>query len=47
MKGTEIYVVSGRAVILGFWSHSGQKAIIFSGEALVWSCLLRNVTIFN
>ena len=39
MKGVGMLVVSLRGMNLGFWSHlgfSGENAIIFSRESLVW-----------
>ena len=41
MKRVGMLVVSLRGVNFGFWSHSGcsgQNAIIFSREGLVWGC---------
>ena len=41
MKGSRMFVVSLSGVNYGFWSHfvcSGQKAIIFSHEGLVYGC---------
>ena len=48
MKGVGMLVVSLRRVNFGFWSHlgcSGQNAIIFSREGLVYGCTWKNTKI--
>ena len=48
MKGAGMLVVLLRGVNFGFWSHlgcSGQNAIIFGREGLVYGCT-RKVTAF-
>ena len=48
MKGAGMLVASLRGTNFGLWSHlgcSGQNAIIFSREGLVYGCA-RNVTVF-
>ena len=50
MKEVGMLVVSLRGVNFGFWSHlgcSGQNAIIFSREGLVWGCTRKNIKIYN
>ena len=42
-------VVSLRGVNFGFWSHlgcSGQNAIIYSREGLVYGCTQKNIKIY-
>ena len=49
MKGTGMLVVSLRGVNFGFWSHlgcSGQNAIIFSHQGLVYGSTRRNIKIY-
>ena len=50
MKGVGMLVVLLRGVNFGFWSHlgcSGQNAIIFSCEGLVWGCTLSIVCVLT
>ena len=49
MKSEGMLVVSLRGVNFGFWSHlgwSGQNAIIFSRQGLVWGCTRKNLEIY-
>ena len=50
MKGVEMLVVSLSGVNFRFSSQlgcSGQNAIIFSREGLVWGCTRKNIKIYN
>ena len=49
IKGLGMLVVFLRGVNFGFWSHlrcSGQNAIIFSREDLVYDCTCKNIKIY-
>ena len=49
MKGMGMLVVSLSGVNFGFWSHvgcSGENAIIFSRERLVYGCTRKNIKMY-